>query len=204
MEEASHVPSLSSVLSELRERLSVIEKLDSVTMAGNSEPSAHPDFRAIVEGVLELRESLGGKWVFNCLSNGSELDRPDVVRALDSLDEAWIKLDCATDDMFFRMNRPLKRVESVAKHIQRISRLRKARIQTLVWNYPALPSLGNWNPENKEALFKAYAELKPVEIHLTTVKRETAFPGLQQVPYTEMENFAAELRKSGLEARVFA
>lgn len=198
-------PALFEISSEVREYLQESsEPMDSITVAGNSEPGTHPDFLPIVKELLAIRESLGGQWTINCLSNGSELDRTDVVRACRELDEAWIKMDCALDDLFQRLNRPMSRVGKVADHIARITKLGdKIRIQTLLWDCQTDPSLTNATPENLAALLEAYCKIRPRQIHLTTVSRTPALPMLTPVAPAVLESFAKQVQERGLAIEVF-
>jgi len=198
------IPSLQQVLGELKSALQKHPNLDSVTMAGNSEPTAHPEFSQIVHSVLELRKETGGRWIFNCLSNGSELDQDSVVNACDRLDEAWVKLDCGIDELFRKLNRPTPSVGTVDSHIERIQRLSQPMLQSLFWNCSATPEVANWTEANRQALLAAYLKIAPQQIFITTVEREPAFQGAEPVSKEELETFAAEIRNRGLRVKVFA
>lgn len=191
------------ILDQVRRTLLTCGPLDSVTIAGNSEPTKHPEFLAIVNGLLELRKELSATWTLNCLSNGSELDQADVRRACDLLDETWIKLDCATDEMFRRLNRPLLRIGGVVRHIERIAALRRVFIQTLVWDCPDAPPLSNWNERNRRSLREVFQKLKPRKIHLTTVARYPAVSQIRAVQKPELEEYAGLLKQDGLNVETF-
>ncbi len=197
------IPAREVVLSQLKAALMSCGPLDSVTFAGNSEPANHPEFLAIVRDVRKLKYAMRADWVLNCLSNGSELDRPEVVTACDLLDEAWLKLDCATDSLFRRLNRPVAQVGSVDVHLSRIARLKKIRIQTLVWKSPREQRVENWTEENLESLLGAYSRLQPAEVHLTTISREPAWSQLEPVEAKELERFAEQVRALGIRVSVF-
>lgn len=196
-------PERREVLRALIEALKNHPRLDSVTFAGNSEPTAYGEFRGLVDDILRLREELKGRWVLNMLSNGSELERPEVREACDLLDEAWIKLDCADESLFARLNRPLARNNRIAEHLENIGRLRQPRIQTLLWKDLSERKLGNLTPNNQQALLEAYSVVRPVMIHLTTVQRATATAELVPASAAELEGFADEIRKAGFKVAVF-
>lgn len=177
--------------------------LDSVTFAGNSEPTSHPEFSLIVDGLIKIKKSKNAHWVLNCLSNGSELDRDSVVEACDKLDETWIKLDCGNQNLFERLNRPLERLGTVDQQIGRIKKLKKIYIQTLVWCSPDKPALSNWTLDNRASLIHWYLTLRPEKIHLTTVARSPAVPQLKPVPIEEMRLFANNIRRDGISIEVY-
>ena len=122
----------------------------------NHEPTRHPHFREIVADVLELRARSGASWIVNVLSNGSELENPGVIEALNALDEAWLKLDCGTDDLYRRLSRPLPELGGVAEHVARIRRLRRPRLQTLLWEAGDQAKLASWTEGNRAALLECY------------------------------------------------
>lgn len=197
------LPSVQTVISQVEASLKTLSKVDSVTLAGNSEPSAHPDFLEIVRALIDLRTTSRGNWILNCLSNGSEIDRPDVRLAYDLLDEAWIKLDCATDALFTRLNRPIARVGSYAEHLSRIKKLNRIHIQTVLWCCEQNPTLANWTAENRKELIKALNFLKPNRVHVTTVARSPAIKTLRPVPSRELQAFGKTLVRHGHLAEVF-
>ena len=196
-------PGVSTVIQRLVKALTQNPGIESVTFAGNSEPASHPEFLAVVREVLRIRERLQGKWTVNALSNGSELDRDDVREACDLLDECWVKLDCGTEDLYRRLNRPLERLGGVADQVARIRRLKQPRVQTLLWSYPSDPSMGNVSSANLDALLSCYRTIAPVEVHLTTVQRSPALKGIETVPEAELQAFAVRIRELSLRVGVF-
>jgi wyosine [tRNA(Phe)-imidazoG37] synthetase (radical SAM superfamily) len=205
MDGVPRFPELTDVLRALAKALEEHRnKLDSVTMAGNSEPTAYPKFKELVDAILEMKRSSKSRWIFNCLSNGSELDRAEVREACDRLDEAWIKIDCGTDALFGKLSRPLARIGTVADHVARIAKLRTPRIQTLLWHDSEKErGLTNYTPENLEALLKAYEKIKPHTVHITTVQRATATAGLMPATREELSAFAERARKVAENVLVF-
>lgn len=191
------------ILARICEATKKYADLDSITFAGNSEPSAHPEFLELVKDVLKLRSKLKASWTINCLSNGSELDREKVVQACNLLDETWVKLDCATDTLFLRLNRPIARIGGVDDHVNRFKKLSTLYIQTLVWSSPERPILSNWIPENQTALLRLYADLRPKKIHLTTLSRAPAISYLKSVPKSELLAFSTQIEKLGLAVEIF-
>lgn len=198
------VPSAKDILELVRDKLNEGVEFDSITFAGNSEPTAHPEFYSIVKELLLLRKQASQSWILNCLSNGSELDKNEVVRACDLLDETWIKLDCALDELFLRHNRPIPKVGGVSNHIGRIERLHRIFIQTLVWRCPSNPQVSNWTEKNQNALLGLYCRLRPEKIHLTTTARAPAIPGILPVQEKELVEFSSKITQLGLRVEVFS
>lgn len=58
---------------------------DSLTFAGNGEPTIHPDFAGIIDLTLRLRNEYAPNASISVLTNGSMLHKPLVVNALKKL-----------------------------------------------------------------------------------------------------------------------
>lgn len=202
--ETDGVPALGDILQELRNRLGSLSGLDSVTFAGNSEPTEYPEFKELVIEIQKIRLEMKAKWKLICLSNGSGLRFSRAVEACDSLDQCWIKLDCATDDLFRRLNRPLDSAGGVQEQIQRIQKLGRPRLQSLLWVHDSVPNLGNFTESNLNALISAYRRIRPVEVHLTTVSRDTAVQGLRGASEKDLEAFARDVKAAGISVRIFS
>jgi wyosine [tRNA(Phe)-imidazoG37] synthetase (radical SAM superfamily) len=153
--------------------------------------------------VKKIRKARNESWILNCLSNGSEIDRPETIEAYQHLDEAWIKLDCATEELFQSLNRPITSVGTIQDHLERLKKIPSLCLQTLVWKCSRNPSAANWTPANRKALISAYRKLAPKAIHLTTISREPAAIALEPVNVEELADFAREVRKLGLQIDVF-
>jgi wyosine [tRNA(Phe)-imidazoG37] synthetase (radical SAM superfamily) len=197
------VPAGAEVIDRVKQAVSRLDHLDSITLAGNSEPTAHPEFPQIVEGLRKFREEVSARWRIKCLSNGSELDRSGVVSACDRLDEIWVKLDCAEEDLFRRLNRPISELASVSRHIERVKNLKFPRIQTLLWTHPAMMQLRNFTEANLDALLSAYARIPALEVHVTTVARATALKDLRPLSWNELCQFRDRIRGLGIPADAF-
>ena len=91
---------------------------DVITFAGNGEPTLHPDFEAIIDDTLALRDELCPSARVSVLSNATQIHRDDVRRALLRVDNNILKLDSAFDATVRRMNNPAGDY-SVARTVER-------------------------------------------------------------------------------------
>jgi wyosine [tRNA(Phe)-imidazoG37] synthetase (radical SAM superfamily) len=82
------------------------DELDSITIAGNGEPTLSPYLGAIVDVVNAARDRdwLQARTVI--LANGSMCHKPFVRTAIVKLDERVIKLDAGTNWILEQLNRP--------------------------------------------------------------------------------------------------
>ena len=60
----------------LKKRHENHEPLDDITFAGNGEPTGHPDFKAIVEDTVEVRNQYFPEAKLSVLSNATYIYKP--------------------------------------------------------------------------------------------------------------------------------
>ena len=80
---------------------------DVITFAGNGEPTMHPDFEAVIDDTIALRDELCPAAMVSVLSNATQLHREDVRRALLRVDNNILKLDSAFDATVQLVNKPV-------------------------------------------------------------------------------------------------
>ena len=79
---------------------------DVITFAGNGEPTMHPDFEAIIDDTIALRDRLCPSAKVSVLSNATMIGRESVRRALKRVDNNILKLDSAFDQTVQLVNNP--------------------------------------------------------------------------------------------------
>ena len=94
---------------------------DVITFAGNGEPTMHPEFEAIIDDTIALRDELCPSARVSVLSNATQIHRESVRRALHRVDNNILKLDSAFDDTVRTMNKPCCEysVEYVVEQLKR-------------------------------------------------------------------------------------
>ena len=80
---------------------------DVITFAGNGEPTMYPDFEAVIDDTIALRDELCPAAKVSVLSNATQLHREDVRRALLRVDNNILKLDSAFDATVQLVNKPV-------------------------------------------------------------------------------------------------
>src|SRR3989338_1461915 len=90
-------PDLGHIHEEVQERLIKSkenkEGLSWIMIAGNGEPTLHPQFHEAVKLLLSLREAYAPAVPIGILSNSSTCHRPDIQDSLLKLDGRFMKLD---------------------------------------------------------------------------------------------------------------
>lgn len=160
---------------------------DWITLAGNGEPTMHPRFAPVVERVLEARAALAPAARTGILSNGLVAGRPAVRDALRRLDARMMKLDPGDP----------QRVNGARYDATRLAdtyrALKPYTVQAMVvrgrdWDASDDAALAAWLP----LLVRA----DPDGVHLYSLDRPPADPGLQTVPRERLERMAAAVREA--------
>ena len=128
-------PSRALVVSSLEEKLVEMAadgvKPDNLTFAGNGEPTSHPEFPAIVDDVIALRNRFAPSAKISVLTNASHILKPVIFEALLKVDNPLLKLDTVDPDYIRRVDRPNSRYDLPALIKQMQAFNGKCMIQTM-------------------------------------------------------------------------
>jgi wyosine [tRNA(Phe)-imidazoG37] synthetase (radical SAM superfamily) len=196
-------PSFKEVRSALEKRISEIaaegRPVDSITFSGNGEPTMHPDFPAVIELVLELRDRYFPDAKVSVLSNATLLGRKDIAEALMRIDNPILKIDAATDALVQKMNKPVGvyRLSEVVDNIKRFDG--KFILQTM---FLKSPDFDLSTSENLSGWMDIVRELKPREIMVYTIDRETPDKTLGKYTVDQMREMVQPLIDEGYKIQI--
>ncbi|MEW6467678.1 MAG: radical SAM protein [Bacteroidota bacterium] len=195
------------VLGKLDERLAQLKRdnvpVDTITFAGNGEPTMHPQFLRIVENTLYLRDIYFPGAKVAVLTNATMLNRQEVVKALNKADLRILKLDAGTEEMFQRINKPLVRrsLRWVVDHLHYFRN--DLIIQSM---FVKGHCGGEWIDNTTEAEVAAWLqllnEIRPRQVMIYSLDRGTAESGLEGIPRHELEKIAGRVIALGINATV--
>lgn len=153
-----------------------------ITIAGNGEPTMHPQFLEVVKRIVEWRNQNAPFVGLALLSNGYRIHQSNIRKALCLFDEPIIKLDCAVPEKIQSMNRPIAHfdLEQFIKDLKKIDRL---IIQTMF-----LKGL-NDQPEDLQRWIEALNQIQPCEVQIYTISRSTPVP-LLPLSNAELQSIA--------------
>ena len=204
------LPSREEVRAALEKKLSMLHAqhltLDVITFSGNGEPTLHPDFLGIIQDTCALRNRYCPQAKVSVLSNATQLGREEVVQALLLCDNRILKLDAGTDTMMHRIDQPVNNLLTVESILDKLSLFHgDFTLQTcfLRGEHNGQP-IDNTTPEEQEAWYKAVRRLRPKQIMIYIIDRQTPEPSLQKISREEMERIAAPLRAEGFEVLISA
>jgi len=172
------------------------EPIDSITFAGNGEPTVHPEFDLIVDDTIKLRNSYMPKAQISVLTNGWQIKNPKVAMALRKVDNNILKLDSAIASSVAAINRPNTGAFDLDAHIKDMSQFAgSCIIQTL---FLTGDTVNNTTDAEVDALLKAYAVIQPKSVQIYSLDRKTPFETLKPVTLEFLNGVAAKIKKLGI------
>lgn len=206
--ERSSFPGREEVRKALDKKLAQMkagsQKPDVITFAGNGEPTLHPDFPEIVDDTIELRNRYFPDSKIAVLSNSTTITVPRIREALLKVDQNILKLDSGFDLTVRVHNQPRVNFK-VAELIGNLKNLKgQLIIQTLFLRgqYNGR-MIDNTTPEELEAWLKAVALIRPSEVMIYTISRDTPEGSqLAKVPVSELKGIARMVNSLGIKTSV--
>ena len=197
----THLPTAAAVRTALEAKLSACAEagtpIDSITFSGDGEPTLNPDFAEIVDITLALRDRFYPGAKVSVLSNATRLDREDVFQALRRVDNPILKIDAPTDEGARKMNRPVGKyhVEDIVRHLERFEG--NFVLQTMFLKADGWSS-ADW----VESWMDLVRRLRPREVMVYTIDRETPQKGLSKYTVDEMRALVRPLIEEGYQLQI--
>lgn len=200
-------PTRQAVAEALEKKLSAMQQSgelpDVLTFAGNGEPTAHPEFAAIIADTLALRNRYCPQAKVSVLSNATRAHVPEVREALLQVDNNILKLDTVDADYIRRVDRPVGRydvnelIETLCTYNGRLA------IQTLFMKgTSAGHSVDNTGAEYVQPWLEALQRIRPAQVMIYTIDRETPDDGLLKATPDELDRIARQVEALGFAVSV--
>ena len=162
--------------------------IDSLTFSGDGEPTLHPDFPAIIDLTLALRDRYYPQARVSVLTNAMRISRPEVREALRKVDNPILKLDAETEAQAAIVNRPEGHY-SVEEIVQNMALFEgNFVLQTMF-----LKGDGWETADWVEEWMTLVRRLRPREVMVYTIARETPMQGLRKYTAAEMRELVRPL-----------
>lgn len=188
---------------KLRECVRDKTPIDTITFAGNGEPTLHPNFLFIVERIISLRNLFFPSADIAVLTNGYTIEKKRVRKALMRVDKAIIKLDAGDDQTLKLIDRPKGRlpirrlIESIKTfegHLIIQTMFLRGSIKGRPFDNSQGRELDNWLEKIKI--------LAPKEVMLYSLDRDTPLNTLEAVSKNDLDEIATQLSKLNINTNV--
>lgn len=173
--------------------------IDSITFSGDGEPTLNPYFPEIVDIAIELRNRYYPNAKVSVLSNATMIGRPRVFDALKKVDNPIMKIDAPTDCLARLINKPVG-TYSVREVVENLKKFNGDFVlQTMFLR-------GNGFDSSSEEVLEGWMdivrELKPREVMVYTIDRETPMSGLGKISAAEMKKLVQPLINEGIKIQI--
>lgn len=157
-----------------------------LTFAGNGEPTCHPHFAEIIDDTIRLRDLYCPEAKVSVLSNATLTHRQKVHNALMRADNNIQKLDTVDPDYIHRVDQPTGHydVKEVIEHLKAFNG--HVIIQTMFMGGEGT-SIDNTGDEYVVPWLEALREIKPQQVMVYTIDRETPVQGLQKATHEQLD-----------------
>lgn len=189
-----------ALLNKMREMKEQGVQLDVFTFAGNGEPTMHPDFAAIIDDTIEVRNQFFPNAKISVLSNATMIGRESVFNALMKVDNNILKLDSGVDATARLIDQPNSPSYSVAEQIELLKRFKGNFIMQTIFlrgEYKG-QTIDNTTPEEIKAWTEAVRQTNPKQVMVYQVDREAPVPGLEKLTNEELSKLAQPIRDLGI------
>lgn len=179
---------------------------DVITFAGNGEPTMHPDFGAIIDDTVEVRDRLCPETKIAVLSNSTMLHKASVFDALNKIEDNILKLDSVLDSRIQQLNVPNAPSFTFDKLLEQLIRFNgNLIIQTMFLRGECNgESIDNTTGEEIDGWLDALKKINPKQVMIYTIDRETPVSSLRKVSKEDLEAIAGRARQLGFEVSVSA
>jgi len=173
--------------------------VDYVTFSGNGEPCLHPDFDKMVGIARHAKEKYAPGAKLAILSNSTCLDNPRVLSGLSKLDVRIMKLDCGTEAIFRKLNRPHSQVrfEMVVENLKKVEDI-------IIQSIFVEGGVDNTEEREVDEWISKLKYIKPKEVQIYSIDRPTADSGLTLVTKYKLSQIAKKAQEvTGISVKVF-
>lgn len=191
---------LSEQLTRFRDEGRVINTL---TFAGNGEPTLNPDFKDIIDDTLFLRNELMPQAKVSVLTNASRLLKDEIFQALLRADNALLKLDTVNEAFIRLIDRP-RSTYPLRSLIERMKAFDgNAVIQTIfLKGCPNCTAIDNTTDAFVEPWLDTLLEIRPKFVTIYTIDRETPEKTLRKAAPEELDRIAGRVKALGIPVSV--
>ncbi len=196
-------PKLADIEIALEEKMSGLSAegtaVDSITFSGNGEPTIHPDFPEVIDATLRCRDRYFPNAKVSVLSNATMIGRPAVAEALMKVDNPILKIDASSDELIMKINKPVGRyrLDEVVEAMMKLNGnfiLQTMFLRSPEFDTAAPAALGRW--------MDIVRKVRPREIMVYTIDRETPDKSLAKYTVEEMTAFVQPLIDEGFKIQV--
>jgi wyosine [tRNA(Phe)-imidazoG37] synthetase (radical SAM superfamily) len=181
---------------------------DVLTFAGNGEPTCHPHFAEIIDDTIALRNRYCPKAKVCVLSNSTMIHRQQVHDALMKVDDNILKLDTIDPEYIKKVDHPngtydvnqiIERMKAFNGHIIIQTMFMRGAVQwSMVNGQCSMESVDNTGEEYVAPWLEAVKQIKPQQVMVYTIDRETPAKGLEKASREQLDAIRDRVIAAGI------
>jgi wyosine [tRNA(Phe)-imidazoG37] synthetase (radical SAM superfamily) len=187
-------PSVANIVLAVKNRLDELQtqniKIDFLTFAGNGEPTLHPNFMELIDALIELKKISPTPFKLAVLTNATRLSDPNIVTALQKVDEVAYKLDAGSQQLFQEMDLPVHSI-TLRDIVDSLKTIPHPTIQSMFTQ----GRVDNTTPTAVADWVARLVEINPGEVQIYSIDRKTPDLKLQPVSKQRLVEIGDEVRK---------
>lgn len=189
----------------LRDREQNGLSIDSITFAGNGEPTLHPQFSEIVDDTVKLRQKYFPNARISVLSNATMIIRPEIFHALQKVDDNILKLDSAIQSTVEIINSPSSnfRVNDLIQNLMLFNGNLTIQTMFIRGQFNDQP-FDNTASTEIEKWLEALQQIKPKMVMIYSIARDTPAQDVLKVSKSELNAIAEKVKELGFNVQVSA
>ena len=197
------MPTREEVARKLEEKLKQMKAEgqlpDVLTFAGNGEPTCHPHFAEIIDDTIKLRDEYCPEAKVSVLSNSTMIHRQQVHDALMRVDNNILKLDTIDPIYINKVDRPNGNYD-VQQIVERLKAFNgHVIIQTMFMRGDCKgESVDNTGEEYVGPWLEAVKDIKPQQVMIYTIDRETPTQGLLKATHEQLDAIRDRVIAAGI------
>lgn len=205
--ENSMLPSENEVIKEIEKNF-INQRLenktiDTITFAGNGEPTLHPQFPKIIDSVIQLRNKYFPKSRIAVLTNASRLHKPGILHALSLIDDAVLKLDSGIEKTLKIIDCPVESFNLAAA----LNIMEKMKgnfvLQTLFLKGVVNGEVvDNTTEEEISAYLNILKRIKPRLVQIYSLSRIPASNEVEKIDISVLESISKKVQDIGIQTLV--
>ena len=180
---------------KLQEMVAEGQLPDVLTFAGNGEPTCHPHFAEIIDDTIRLRDHYCPRAKVSVLSNSTMIHRQSVHDALMRVDNNILKLDTVDPLYINKVDRPngTYDVQAVIEGMKAFNG--HVIIQTMFMKGEGVDNTGE---EYVAPWLEAVKAIRPQQVMIYTIDRETPIQGLQKADREQLDAIRDRVIAAGI------
>lgn len=201
------LPAKEAVFEQMQETFDKLASentpVDTITFSGNGEPTLHPDFPEIIDFTVRMRDKYFPKAAISVLSNATMTGKKEVREALMKVTNPILKIDSGIEELIHLVDNPVGRysLEETVEHLKMFNG--NFILQTMFLKGTVNGRrIDLTSPESTVPWTKIVLDLRPREVMMYTLDRETPAKGLEKVTVEEMEAIAAPIKAQGIPVQI--